>query len=189
MVRLRESSCGKGRKSRLHDEKVALGRSAKERRVGSQDSFGQVGRHRGEPEIPRRLVTRDSCGTDIDRKVLSAAAPSCELKALLMSHAVDRSNDHAHKLIDVKKLILTPSAQRLAQRRTRFVGSGAGSTDFDRRRQRGKPIPQTSWRKLASGGIDNAGDDASLRWVEETTSQWYEVKVRDRFGFVDQDDM
>ena len=44
-------------------------------------------------------MTRDSCGTDIDRKVLSAAAPSCELKALLMSHAVDRSNDHAHKMM------------------------------------------------------------------------------------------
>ena len=32
------------------------------------------------------------------------------------------------------------------------------------------------------------GDDASLRWVEDMMSQWYEVKVRARLGPGDQDD-
>ena len=32
------------------------------------------------------------------------------------------------------------------------------------------------------------GDDASLRWVEELMSEWYEVKVRARLGVGDHDD-
>ena len=78
-----------------------------------------------------------------------------------MSHAVDRSNDKAHKmlLVDVKKAHLNSECtedvfielpQGWAQRRTRLVNSGAGSADSDRRRQRGKPVAQTSWMKSAS---------------------------------------
>ena len=32
------------------------------------------------------------------------------------------------------------------------------------------------------------GDDASLRWVEELMSKWYEVKVRARLGPGEKDD-
>ena len=101
--------------------------------------------------------------------------------------------------------------RRLGQCRTGLAGSGVGSADFDRRRQRGKPpyankLEEVGFRwglatpvsfyheekdvTLVVHGDDFtfAGDNDSLWWVKELISKCYVVKVRARLGPGDRDD-
>ena len=109
LVGQRKSAGGKDGRGGLHGEKKALGRSVEKRRVGPQNSVCEVGGHQQmseeNPEIRCRLVARDFRGFDKDREHLFAASPPWELKRLLMSHAANRFNGKARKmlLIDVKK--------------------------------------------------------------------------------------
>ena len=54
-------------RDRAHEEQVALGRSVKERRVGEQDRFGQVGRHQQwyQGELRHSLQT---CGKGLPKR-------------------------------------------------------------------------------------------------------------------------
>ena len=174
------------------------------------------------PEIRCRLVARDFRGADKDREDLFAATPPWELKKLLMSHAVDRSNGKARKmlLIDVKKAHLNSectedvfielpeevgAAQDKVGKLRRWLygfrpAAAAWEAHYAHKLEevgfkRGLATPVSFYHEekdvnLVVHGDDFTftGEDASLRWVEDMMSQWYEVKVRARLGPGDQDD-
>ena len=114
------------------------------------------------PEIRCRLVARDFRSAEKDREDRFAATPAWELKRLLMSHAEDRSNGKARKmlLIDVKKAHLNSECtedvfielpeevgaaqDEVAKLRRWFYG-------FRPAAAAGEAITQTSWAKSASG--------------------------------------
>ena len=166
------------------------------------------------PVIRCRLVARDFRGADKDREDLFAATPPWELKKVLMSHArkmllIDVKKAHLNSECTEDVFIELPEEVGAAQDKVgklrRWLygfrpAAAAWEAHYAHKLEevgfkRGLATPVSCYHEekdvnLVVHGDDFTftGDDASLRWVEDMMSQWYEVKVRARLGPGDQDD-